>query len=199
MEKVLKTEILALRNQGLTYKQIRKSLNCCMSVISYHCKNAGLAVSSNRNKPTIEQIDLANKLYAEGKRLQEISKIVGKTRGCIKLYIKDFQEGRRIRRITDSESVVSWRRRTKIKLIDHKGGKCEVCGYDKCVAALEFHHTNPLEKDFTVSGRSWSFERMKKEVEKCKLLCSNCHKEIHFNKILCSSKDNEQNAVNIEV
>lgn len=78
-----------------------------------------------------------------------------------------------------SQRVIDWRKRTKLKLIEYKGGKCEKCGYDKCVAALEFHHLDPNEKDFTISGKSWSFERLKKEVDKCILICSNCHKEIH--------------------
>lgn len=68
----------------------------------------------------------------------------------------------------------------KIKAIEYKGGKCEKCGYDKCTAALEFHHTNPLLKDLDPSKaltRSW--ENAKKELDKCILICSNCHREIH--------------------
>ena len=72
-------------------------------------------------------------------------------------------------------SVISYRRRTKIKLVEYKGGECEKCGYK----ALEFHHLDPNKKDFTIGGKSWSFERLKKEVDKCILVCSNCHKEIH--------------------
>ena len=89
-------------------------------------------------------------------------------------------------RLTDEElksnsvkSVVDWRKRTKIRLVDCKGGKCVKCGYNKSVKALEFHHLNPNEKDFTISGKSWSFERLKNEVDKCILVCSNCHIEIH--------------------
>jgi len=55
------------------------------------------------------------------------------------------------------------------------------CGYNKCLEALEFHHRNPSEKEFNVSskGHSRSWERVKKEIEKCDLLCANCHREIH--------------------
>jgi ribosomal protein L30E len=76
--------------------------------------------------------------------------------------------------------VVDFRKRTKIKLVEYKGGKCEKCEYKKCIEALEFHHLNPNEKDFTISGKSWSFDRLKEEVDKCILVCSNCHKEIHY-------------------
>ena len=77
-------------------------------------------------------------------------------------------------------SVINWRQRTKKKLVEYKGGKCEKCSYNKCMDAMEFHHTDPNEKDFSISGKSWSFDRLKKEVDKCILVCSNCHKEIHY-------------------
>ena len=65
-------------------------------------------------------------------------------------------------------------------LIDYKGGKCEKCGYDKCMRALEFHHLNPNEKDFGLSKNlSKSISALKAEADKCILLCSNCHAEEH--------------------
>ncbi len=69
----------------------------------------------------------------------------------------------------------------KEKAIDYKGGSCIKCGYDKNIFALEFHHLNPNEKEFNPSGmyrRSW--EIAQKELDKCDLLCSNCHREEHF-------------------
>lgn len=65
--------------------------------------------------------------------------------------------------------------------IEYKGGKCEKCGYDKCQAALDFHHKNPTEKDFCISNRNISlhWEEIKKELDKCSLLCANCHREEH--------------------
>ena len=66
-------------------------------------------------------------------------------------------------------------------LIKSRGGKCEICGYNKCFAALEFHHIDPSQKDFQISntGSVPSFERLKKEADKCRLLCANCHREEH--------------------
>lgn len=65
--------------------------------------------------------------------------------------------------------------------VEYKGGKCEICGYDKYQGALEFHHLNPEEKDFGIAAKGYtrSFEKVKEEIEKCILVCSNCHKEIH--------------------
>ena len=55
--------------------------------------------------------------------------------------------------------------------MEYKGGKCEICGYNKCVSALEFHHKNPLEKDFGIGAKGYtrSIEKNKKEVDKCNL------------------------------
>ena len=75
------------------------------------------------------------------------------------------------------------RRREKLKLlaVEYKGGECEVCGYKKCVNALECHHIDPNEKEFGVgeNGYTRSIEAIKKELDKCILVCSNCHREIH--------------------
>lgn len=60
------------------------------------------------------------------------------------------------------------------------GGCCQICGYDKCIAALDFHHKDD-DKEFGLSskGRTLNFEKMKIEAQKCILVCANCHREIH--------------------
>ena len=65
--------------------------------------------------------------------------------------------------------------------IEYKGGKCVKCGYNKCNAALDFHHLDPTQKEFNLGshGHTRSWERMKVELDKCILLCANCHREIH--------------------
>lgn len=69
----------------------------------------------------------------------------------------------------------------KSRAVEYKGGKCRLCGYDKCFASLDFHHDNPLEKDPRwKTMRSWTFERIKAELDKCTLLCKNCHGEVHY-------------------
>lgn len=70
----------------------------------------------------------------------------------------------------------------KNKCVQYKGGMCEKCGYNKCISALEFHHLDPKEKDINISGiKSMDFDKYKAELDKCILLCANCHREIHFN------------------
>ena len=65
--------------------------------------------------------------------------------------------------------------------LEYKGSKCEKCGYNKCSEALEFHHKNPEEKDFNLSDRNLilDWQEIKKELDKCILVCANCHREIH--------------------
>jgi len=72
------------------------------------------------------------------------------------------------------------RRRWKVKekAVAILGGKCEHCGYDRYIGALEFHHKDPSEKDFQIT-QSLSWDRVKEEVSKCSLLCANCHREEH--------------------
>lgn len=73
------------------------------------------------------------------------------------------------------------KRNLKEQAIIYKGGKCVKCGYDKCQAALQFHYLNKDEKEFSLSHCALtSFEKVKKELDKCILLCANCHAEIHF-------------------
>ena len=79
-----------------------------------------------------------------------------------------------------TENVKRYRIRLKIKFIAYKGGKCEKCGYDKPIpSAYDFHHRDPKMKDFQIGGSTLGFERIKAEVDKCDLVCKNCHAEIH--------------------
>lgn len=69
----------------------------------------------------------------------------------------------------------------KQKCVDYKGGQCVCCGYKKTNNALEFHHLNPQEKDFSISSAKFTkFDnRIIEELNKCALVCRNCHAEIH--------------------
>lgn len=81
-----------------------------------------------------------------------------------------------------SEAVKKWRNSTKIRMVESMGGKCSICGYNKCKEALEFHHIDPTEKEFSFGktlANPTSWDRLVKELEKCILLCANCHREIH--------------------
>lgn len=71
---------------------------------------------------------------------------------------------------------------SKKRAITYKGGKCQACSYNRCFDALSFHHLDPKKKDFKISSnhcRSWKI--IKKELDKCVLLCVRCHAEVHAN------------------
>lgn len=88
----------------------------------------------------------------------------------------DYQRKRRGKKVTD------WRKRKKWQLVLYKGGKCQTCGYDKKIPAVyDFHHRDPNEKEFGIAeeGRCRGIEKLKKEVDKCDLLCCRCHQELH--------------------
>jgi hypothetical protein len=78
------------------------------------------------------------------------------------------------------ERVSEWRRNVKRRLVEEAGGACVHCGYDRCVAALHFHHLDPGTKSFALSreGVTRSFAEAQAEARKCVLLCSNCHAEV---------------------
>jgi hypothetical protein len=81
---------------------------------------------------------------------------------------------KRIKRDISSEKV-------KDLILSKKKTGCSICGYDKCMSALEFHHVNPSEKSFAISKAhsGYSLNEILEELEKCVLVCANCHKEIH--------------------
>ena len=81
------------------------------------------------------------------------------------------------------ETITAVRRAIKRNFVRHKGGQCQICGYDKCIEDLPLHHKDPKSKDFSISAlRQYTEEAMKlyyNEVDKCILTCANCHAEIH--------------------
>lgn len=78
-----------------------------------------------------------------------------------------------------NDLTISTQQNLKKRAVKYKGGKCCKCGYDKCIAALEFHHIDPSIKDFNISKRYSKMEKVNKELDKCILVCANCHREIH--------------------
>jgi hypothetical protein len=80
-----------------------------------------------------------------------------------------------------TEQTIERQRELKRRAVEYKGGKCICCGYDRCQAALEFHHVDDLTKEFSlghVKLTAWS-SKITDELDKCELVCANCHREIH--------------------
>ena len=85
------------------------------------------------------------------------------------------------KKLCNSCSTANSRRKRKKRAVDYKGGKCEICGYKKCIQGIHFHHRDPEHKDFGFSakGLTRSWEKQKRELDKCAILCANCHAEVH--------------------
>lgn len=83
--------------------------------------------------------------------------------------------------MSKNESVKRSQRRSKAFAVEYFGGKCSICGYNRCISALEFHHKDSDQKENAPSHviHSWTWEKAKVELDKCILVCSNCHREIH--------------------
>ena len=144
-------------SRNLSTRKITKELDCSQSTVKYWLQKYNL-----KTKPIIKQRSYkCNKCNNKG-----IDNFYPNIRGlCIKCH--------NIRR-----SILN--RSNKEKAIAIKGGKCEKCGYCASNSALEFHHKNPKEKDPNYRlFKNRNFNIYKKEIEKCILVCANCHREIH--------------------
>jgi 5-methylcytosine-specific restriction endonuclease McrA len=109
------------------------------------------------------------------------------TEGCDKTNKEDFygRSGRPgkfmgVCKEHHNQGRTKLNRSVKQRCIDYLGGSCQLCGYKRCNSALELHHKDPNEKDPDyLKLRNRSFEKIEKELDKCALLCSNCHREVH--------------------
>jgi len=81
--------------------------------------------------------------------------------------------------MSNSQAVIRRQQKMKSQALIYKGNCCVICGYNRSRYSLTFHHIDPEKKDFGISTgiRSWS--KLQKELDKCVLLCANCHGEIH--------------------
>ncbi len=144
------------------------------------------------------EINKLKKLIDENLSQREIAKNFDCSQSTVKYYLKKYNLNTNIKATKDTyvskaeskkakqkRNIVSVHNRRlsqKIKAIDYKGGKCQICNYKKSNRALSFHHINPDEKDIkltstNIAGRKW--EVIKNELDKCILLCANCHMEVH--------------------
>lgn len=174
----MKEKILELRRKGLTIDEIVNEIGCAKSTISYHINNNGLGVK----KITEELINKMNEYYLEHSKNETAIEFAVSpatvTKYCINKRVYLTDEDRKKNAVI---SVVKRRQKIKELSVEHKGGCCERCGYNKYIGALEFHHLDPTKKDFNVSkkGHCSSWEKVKKELDKCILVCANCHREVH--------------------
>lgn len=175
-------QIILLRKQGKTYNEIKKILFCSKATISYHCNKHGLGGNVLGIKVlNKEEILMLNEFY-KTHTLKECAKEFNISRTTVINHVDNKQL-----KLTETEirknsyfRVKTARQNIKEKAVIYKGGKCSVCGYFKCSAALDFHHIDKRQKDFSISRyKVFSWDKIKSELDKCVLMCANCHREIH--------------------
>lgn len=127
---------------------------------------------------------LYEKYVIRGFTYQQIADIIGCNKESVRYWIKKHKIYRPRLPRGQYRKNGQCRKRNKMAAMQYLGGRCCICGYNKCTAALEFHHVNPEDKKFTISrglGSTWN--NLKKELNKCVLLCCRCHRECHSNDI----------------
>jgi hypothetical protein len=122
------------------------------------------------------------KLEINISKSEKVCDVCNETKPINEFYSKNKLDTRteKLCKPCSNKRTTADQRRRKQELINYKGGKCQTCGYCKYNGALDFHHIDPTKKEFAPSKlNNWSVERAKSELDKCVLLCSNCHREIH--------------------
>ena len=179
-------EILKLRNDGKSFGEISKILGKPKSTVRDICKRFGLGGRSDGKidfpKNKISDLNVYYKTHTR----KETADFFGISESVVKYHV---DKKRTIltedeRKMVNYEHVKNFRQKLKEKAINYKGNCCEKCGYNKCNSALEFHHLDPNKKDFGIGSYSvLSGEKIKLELDKCIMICANCHREIHHDLI----------------
>jgi len=183
LDKLIIDKIVELKQSGNTYKEIFKLVDgVSYDKIRRVCRIFKINKSNSKLKfDNPEFINNIKRLYNELGSLKKVGKILGVNHRKIREFvdIKTDKQSTAERKASMVKHIHNHRKNRKIELVNYKGGCCEKCGYDNSMNALQFHHINPENKDFTIGGRNYSIDKMKREVDKCVLLCSNCHVETH--------------------
>ena len=175
MAQYMKNKMRDLYQQGYTYDEIALQLRCAKSTISYHCND----LTKKETRFTEDKIKEYQEYYNKCLSLKETGEYFNIDRHTLSKYLEIKRYSKVEKREQRIVKKKEYRVNVKKKSVEYKGGKCIICGYNKHYSALDFHHRNPKDKDFQISGGTKSFENLKKELDKCDLLCKNCHAEVH--------------------
>ncbi len=160
-----------LVTQGASLTQIADAVGRSTATVRYWLAKYGLRTQCPSRGPR-----RPGAVQARSEGLPE-AVVVCPQHGAVE-HVRDARGSYRCRRCR-AEAVVRRRRRVKQILVAEAGGRCRLCGYDRCAAALQFHHLDPTAKEFGLSQRgAHSLKKLRAEVRKCVLLCSNCHAEV---------------------
>ena len=159
--------------EGLSLNQIAKITNKSLTSIRYWKDKYSLK-SLHKTFRDLQPVEYGETRYCSRCKQDVKTENFHQRRG--KAYSSSYCKS------CTTDQTLDRMRKLKSQMIEYKGGCCQRCGYDKYQGALEFHHIDPKEKDFNPSHmKKYAFDdRIKKELDKCDLVCSNCHREIHY-------------------
>lgn len=180
----MKRQVIQLRREGKTYDEISNLLGISKATISYHCSKLGLGNDIRQKSKLLSEETIRALIdFSETHSIKECAQEFQIHRATVRKYVDKKRVPLTPEELREKnyKRVKNRRQRHKKMAVDYKGGKCERCGYDKCIWALSFHHKDPSQKDFIISQYStFKWERIKEELDKCELVCHNCHSEIHY-------------------
>jgi hypothetical protein len=162
-----KDELAQLVGEGLTLEQLAARLDRSLSTVCYWMRRHGLKTRRAERRAT--PVD---------ERPRTVERV------CARHGLTTYQHTGAKRHyrclLCRAERVARRRRQIKETLVHEAGGRCRLCGYDRWMGALQFHHVDPAEKEFNIAlrGVARSLDRARREAEKCVLLCANCHAEV---------------------
>jgi hypothetical protein len=161
-------ELERLARGGATLKEMAEAVDRSMATVRHWLRKWGIERRPRHGMRTPEDPKSAPALVEMRCRRHGLTSFRLEGRGSYRC--------RRCRQ----ERVSEWRRRVKRVLVEEAGGRCRLCGYDSCMAALQFHHLEPDAKSFALSrqGVTRSIAEARSEATKCVLLCANCHAEV---------------------
>ncbi len=202
-KKLEKEKAIELRKEGRSVRSIAKILKVSKSSVSIWVRDIVITIEQrkvldeNSRLARIRRIPKRKKVKCGSKKrkiaskenwkkLQEIEEGKYRTKRRKMMGEENWEKYQKERKRRNNKrknlNAKFWaERRLKLKkeYVEYKGRKCKSCGYNKCLAALEFHHKNPKDKKFSISKYKYKLSNIKKELDKCDLLCRNCHAEEH--------------------
>ncbi len=159
---------------NLSGREVAKELNVSHTTVRHYLKKFGIVKNkkhiysksnfndnSNDDKKTCSRCLIAKDLSEFYKDKRKVKGLTSYCKSC------------------NSELVVLRQQQNKKTAIEYKGGCCQNCSFDAYDGALEFHHLDPKSKEFDFSHFNRSIEKVKEELDKCILLCANCHRMTH--------------------